>query len=272
MELPDPFYALGDHIGIDLPGARAVFTTRRGGHSSAPYDTLNLGILTDDDPDAVKRNRSDLEEQFGIRLAWRRQVHENTVHIVDGPNDPDVVPADGDGVATATHGVAPLVLAADCLPIAITDGHAVAMVHAGWPGLAKGVIAAGIAAVHALRQGERGHGGDIDTDPKAEPRAVAIDASDNSRPIVAAIGPGAGPCCYEVGDELRERFAEYGPEVQNGRNLDLKRIAAYQLRSAGVEVVYDVDICTICTDEDLLFSHRRDNGVTGRQAGIAWLS
>jgi len=121
----------------------------------------------------------------------------------------------------------------------------VAVVHAGWQGLAAGVIAAGASAVREL-----GSGG----------------------PLAAAIGPGAGPCCYEVGDELRERFAAYGPLVRRGRNLDLKQIARLQLGAAGVPEIADVDRCTICSDSALFFSHRRDRGVTGRQVGIAWLT
>jgi copper oxidase (laccase) domain-containing protein len=90
--------------------------------------------------------------------------------------------------------------------------------------------------------------------------------------LEAAIGPGAGGCCYEVGDEVRARFGGYGEHVRPGRNLDLKAIAREDLLGAGVAVVHDVDLCTICSDPSLFFSHRRDHGVTGRQAGLAWLS
>jgi hypothetical protein len=112
-------------------------------------------------------------------------------------------------------------------------------------GLAGGVIAAGIAAVREL-----GSGG----------------------PLAAAIGPGAGPCCYEVGEELHARFAAYGPQVRRGRNLDLPLIARRQLEAAGVADIRALGICTICADPALFFSHRRDHGVTGRQAGVAWLT
>jgi polyphenol oxidase len=120
------------------------------------------------------------------------------------------------------------------------------MLHAGWRGLADGVIAEGVRAVRELSTG--------------------------APSLAAAIGPGAGPCCYEVGDELRERFAAFGEGVRNGRNLDMKAVAREQLARAGVETVHDVGLCTICSDQALFFSHRRDDGVTGRQAGIAWLS
>jgi copper oxidase (laccase) domain-containing protein len=89
--------------------------------------------------------------------------------------------------------------------------------------------------------------------------------------LTAAIGPGAGPCCYEVGDEVHAAFASLGGEVRRGSNLDLKAIARRRLSEAGVEVVHDAELCTMC-DPSMFFSHRRDGGVTGRQAGLVWLS
>ncbi|HWF54872.1 MAG TPA: polyphenol oxidase family protein [Solirubrobacteraceae bacterium] len=243
-ELPTPFEAQGDHIAIDLPGARALFTTRRGGHSTGPFESLNLGILTEDDPAAVAANRERLGDDHGVEFAWGLQVHAARVQRRDRPND-GADPVEADGQATTTPGVAPMVLGADCLTVAIAGGGAVAVVHAGWKGLAAGVVAEGVTAIREL-----GANGAIE----------------------AAIGPAAGPCCYEVGEELHERFAPYGPGVRRGRNLDLKAIATRQLRDAGVQSVHDVGLCTICAGEDLFFSHRRDRGVTGRQAAIAWLT
>lgn len=239
MSLPDPFFAAGEHIAIELPGARAVFTTRYGGHSGGPYESLNLGLLTDDDRAAVEQNRATLSAELGVHFSYVRQVHGTLVQRLHEPAEP----VEGDGSATASHGVAPIVLTADCLPIAIAGAAAVAVVHAGWRGLAAGVIAEGVAAVREL-----GRGGEL----------------------AAAIGPGAGPCCYEVGDEVREAFAAHGPEVLRGRNVDLKAIARAQLEAAGVSAVHDVGMCTICTEQ--FFSHRRDHGITGRQAGVAWLT
>jgi hypothetical protein len=138
-----------------------------------------------------------------------------------------------------------MVLVADCLPIAVAGGGAVAMLHAGWRGLAEGVLAEGVRAVREL-----GRDG----------------------PLEAAIGPGAGGCCYEVGEEVHRQFASYGERVRKGSNLDLKAIARAQLERAGVQTVHDVQLCTICSSPELFFSHRRDRGITGRQAGIAWLS
>jgi len=251
--LTEPFYARGEHLGVDLPGAQALFTTRRGGFSDGPYASLNLGRLTDDDPDAVRRNRARLEERAGGRLAYIRQVHGTFVRRIAGTGDVGVAPLpdgdvellEADGQATGLRGVAPMVMTADCLPIAVAGDGRVAMLHAGWRGLAEGIVASG---VHALR--ELGAGG----------------------PLEAAIGPGAGGCCYEVGEEVHARFAAYGDDVRRGRNLDLKAIAREDLLGAGVAAVHDVGLCTICSHESLFFSHRRDRGITGRQAGVAWLS
>jgi YfiH family protein len=239
------FTAWGEHFAIDLPGARAVFTTRRGGTSAPPYESLNLGLPTDDAPDAVAANLRLLARATRVELAYGRQVHGAEVLRMSAGNPPGTEPPEADGVATAAHGVGALVLTADCLAIAIAGGGSVAMVHAGWHGLACGVIAAGVAAVRDL-----GSGG----------------------PLAAAIGPGAGPCCYEVGGELHQRFAAYGPNVRRGANLDLKLIARLQLEAAGVADVADTGLCTICSSPDLFFSHRRDRGITGRQAGVAWLT
>jgi polyphenol oxidase len=244
VRLPKPFRAEGEHVAIDLPGARVLFTTRRGGFSRGPYASLNLGRLTDDEPQAVERNRHSLEESLRVRFAYGRQVHGAHVQTVDRPTaNGAVLPPESDGQATARRGLAPMVLTADCLPVAIASPGAVAMIHAGWRGLAAGVLSEGVSALRAL--GAEG-------------------------PFEAAIGPGAGPCCYEVGAEVH---AEFGPEApRHGRNLDLKAIAREQLTRTGVAAVHDAELCTICSDPSLFFSHRRDHGITGRQAGIAWLS
>jgi YfiH family protein len=149
-----------------------------------------------------------------------------------------------DGQVTATPDVAPVALVADCLPVAVTGDGAVAMLHAGWRGLAAGIIGEGVRALRAL-------GGE--------------------GPLVAAIGPGAGACCYEAGTEVHEAFADVA-DAHHGTHVDLRAVARRRLAEAGVEDVADLPICTICSDPDLLFSHRRDHGVTGRQAGLAWLT
>lgn len=243
MRLRQPFHRAGEHVAIDLPGAGVLFTTRHGGISKGPYSSLNLGRWTDDDAPAVERNRSLLASELGIRFAYGRQVHGATVTRASEPLGDHAAPARADGQATAVRGIGALVLTADCLPVAVAASGAVAMVHAGWRGLELEVIAEGIRAVREL-------GGE--------------------GPVRAAIGPGAGICCYEVGEEIHARFAGYGTSVRRGRKLDLKAIARAQLERSGAEEVHDVGICTICSRH--FFSHRRDRGVTGRQAGIAWLT
>jgi YfiH family protein len=245
MQPPAPFYELAGHFGVELPGARAVFTTRRGGGSSGPYASLNLGFSTDDDPDSAARNRATLLAELGAPpAAFMYQIHSAEVRVLDQPAQASER-VRVDGQATALTGIAPAAVGADCLPIAIAGGGAVAVVHAGWRGLEGGVIAAGVRAVRGL-------------------------AGDPSDELGAAIGPGAGPCCYEVGPEVHARFA--GDELaRDGDNLDLKAIAVAQLERAGVAAVHDLGMCTIC-EPTLFFSHRRDAGVTGRQAGLAWLT
>jgi YfiH family protein len=165
------------------------------------------------------------------------------VHRAETLPDPPHL-SQGDGIVASGAERAGMVLVADCLPVAVAGSGAAAVLHAGWRGLSQGVVATGLAAL-------REHGRD--------------------GPFFAAIGPGIGACCYEVGPEVHEVFASYGPEVRRGNNLDLAAVARAQLRAEGVEVVHDVGLCTACHPE-LFFSHRRDRGVTGRQAGIAWLS
>jgi len=253
VRLPEPFYARGEHLAIDLPGAHALFTTRRGGFSKGPYASLNLGRLTGDRRDAVRRNRAHLEARTGVRPAYIRQVHGTCVRRIMGVDDVGVAPLpdgdvellEADGQATRLPGVAPMVMTADCLPIAFAGPGAVAILHAGWRGLAAGIVAEGVGAI----------------------RALGVDG-----PIEAAVGPGAGVCCYEVGEEVHAEFAPYGDRVRRGCNLDLKAVAREELVRAGVAAVHDVGLCTICSDESLFFSHRRDHGVTGRQAGLAWLN
>jgi YfiH family protein len=246
VDLPAPFGWVGDHIGCTLPGGRVLFTTRRGGVSRPPYDTLNLGVLTADDRAAVDANRDRLAALIGIareRTIQGWQVHAATVRRVHELPGADAPLAEADGQATALDGIAAVVLTADCLPIALVAPQAVAIVHAGWRGLAGGVIAEGVAALREL--GAPGE-------------------------IRAAIGPGAGVCCYETGPEVHAAFAAYGELARRGAHADLKHVARRQLLDAGVAEVHDTAICTMCAPAGLLFSHRRDGGMTGRQAGVVW--
>jgi YfiH family protein len=222
---------------VALPGARALFSTRRGGVSEGPYESLNLGILTDDEPDRVTENRRRAAAAAGVgaeRMAIGWQEHGTELHewqaAPDGGAPPHV-----DGQLTSLEGLALLVLTADCLPVALaSDDGRIAMLHCGWRPLAGDIV------------------------------AKAVDRFD--RAPAAAVGPGIGRCCYEVGEEVLERFADLDG-VADGRMLDLRAVAEAKLRAAGVERVEHVDHCTSCRP-DLYFSHRRDNGVTGRQGGL----
>jgi YfiH family protein len=242
LDLPAPFRAAGDHLAVDLESAHALFTTRRGGASAGPYATFNMGTTIGPQPADVLANRRELEDGLGVTLAYGHQVHGTRVIVAKARREKA---EQADGQITAAAGVAATVMVADCLPVAVSGEGAVAMLHAGWRGLAAGIIGAGVARLRAL--GVQG-------------------------PLRAAIGPGAGPCCYEVGEEVRTAFSGHGPAMRHGGNIDLKAIAARELEHAGVEHVHDVGLCTICSDPSLFFSHRRDRGVTGRQAGLAWLS
>jgi YfiH family protein len=223
-----------------------LFTTRRGGVSAAPYDTLNLGVLTDDDDAAVDANRDRLAALIQIareRTLQGLQVHGTHVRRVRELPDAGAALADADGQATALADVAAVVLTADCLPVALVGEAAVAMIHAGWRGLAGDVLGEGVRALREL--GARGE-------------------------LRAAIGPGAGPCCYEAGPEVHAAFAAYGEQARRGAHADLKLVARRQLLRAGVDEVHDAGLCTLCAPAGLFFSHRRDAGPTGRQAGVVW--
>jgi YfiH family protein len=242
--LAAPFRWEGDHVAADLPGARALFSTRGGGVSQGPYASLNLGLLTDDDEAAVGENRRRLAAATGCpreRIVYGRQVHGATVRRATEPPGRARPLAEEDGQATALAGHPALVFTADCLPVLLASGGAVAALHAGWRGLAAGILAEGVAALRDL--GATG-------------------------PVHALVGPGARGCCYEVGDEVHAAFAAYGARAGE-RNLDLAAVARAKLAEAGADAVDDVGLCTIC-EPDLFFSHRRDAGVTGRQAGVVW--
>lgn len=190
----------------------------------------------------VRETRKQIEERLGVSSIFATQVHGNTVVISEITGPGGQVSNGADALITRARGMAPSVHTADCLPIALAARGVVASVHAGWRGLDCEVIDAAVQTLKRL------------TDEDAE--------------VTAAIGPGAGPCCYEVGPELHERF----PDFVSGANLDLKAIARHQLGKAGVSTVYDCDLCTICDPEHELYSYRREGESTGRQALFTWLS
>jgi polyphenol oxidase len=228
-----------------MPGATAAFSTRVGGVSEAPFDGLNLGLFTEDEPAAVAENRRRMADALGFapeQVAIGRQVHgaELAIHTCSQQPSPFARPGgpipEVDGHVTARPDLALLVFVADCVPVALSGPGGVAMLHCGWRGLAAGIVANGVEAVQA-------------TD--------------------AAIGPSIGPCCYEVGGEVLGAFAGLGGGVASGRMLDLPEVARRLLREAGVARIESSGLCTSCEPE-LFFSHRRDAGRSGRQAGIVW--
>jgi len=231
-------------LSWDVPGPYSVaFSTRGGGVSEGTFDSLNLGLMTHDEPTNVEENRRRLCEAAGAevaRLAMNRQVHAATVNRAE----PGERSREGDGLWTDEPGVPMLKLTADCLPIALVrengEKPALALLHAGRLGLLQGIVDAGVAAL----------GGQL----------------------AAVIGPGIGPCCYEVGGEVADPYrARFGADALRGRNLDLWTVAERVLRAAGVESVERLDLCTAC-DSARFFSHRRDGPITGRQGVIGYVT
>jgi len=237
-------------IDWDAPGPyRVAFSTRLGGVSDGPFKSLNLGIRTDDDPARVVENRTRLcaaagADPDGATMAWQRHGATVTRARPRGIVTPGTVYDHCDGLWSDERGRAMLLLTADCLPIAIaaTEGPpGVGILHAGWRGLLAGIVAAGTRAL-------------------------------GDRPLAAAIGPSIGPCCYAVGNEVARPFREaFGDDVVRDGRLDLWTSAERALRAAGVARVDRFDVCTSC-EHERFFSHRRDNGHTGRQGVIAYVA
>jgi polyphenol oxidase len=230
-------------IRWDAEGCVVAFTTRAGGVSEGPYSSLNLGRKSGDDVARVDENRrlacaavgADLE-----KLALNYQVHSARVLRAI----PGVRGRHADGLWTEEVGLPILAMSADCLPIVLSRSGrpGVAVLHAGWRGLLAGIVEAG---AQALRDGDA---------------------------LSAAIGPAIGPCCYEVGEEVRAPFRErFGDDVVHRSHLDLWTSAERALRAAGIDRVDRFDRCTACEPETF-FSHRRDYGTTGRQGVIAYVA
>lgn len=224
---------------------RAWVSTREGGCSNGPFAGLNLGDHVDDDPAAVGRNRALLMEQLGVRPAWLQQVHGVEVASADAGTV-----ARADASWTCTPGLACAVLTADCLPVLFCDraGTRVAAAHAGWRGLANGVLERTLAALDV---------------PASE--------------ILAWLGPAIGPQAFEVGPEVRDAFVgeqseaalAFAPSPRAGHYLaDLYALAHLRLARAGVESVYGGGFCT--WSDPRFYSYRRA-ARTGRFASLIWL-
>ncbi len=228
-------------------GAVLLFSTRCGGVSRAPYDSLNLGRSTEDDPEAVAQNRTRLLTAAGLdpeRLATAGQVHGARIVEVTAPgHHPDC-----DALVTRVPGVALAVTTADCMSLLYQAPGVVAAVHSGWRGTADAMPTAALTAVCRLAG--------------CAPDAVRV-----------AIGPAIRGCCYEVGDDVARHFPAAAVRATEGRpRLDLPTAARLALEQAGVpaEHIDDTGACTYC-EPALYFSHRRDQGRTGRHWGVAAL-
>ncbi len=235
------------------PGVHAFTTLRHGiGASQPPFDTLNLGnrhAADGDDPVTVERNRQLLIEHARLPSAphWLKQVHGvDVVRFETGSNGDEAI---ADASVTSTPGVMLAILTADCLPVVIAaeDGCEVAAAHAGWRGLATGVLEATVAAMR--------------TPPER---------------VLAWLGPAAGPHAYEVGEEVFRAFVGHDPAsiaafvaTRPGHwRVDLYALARMRLAQAGVTRVHGGDLCTI-SEPQHFFSHRRD-ARTGRMATLVW--
>ena len=233
----------------DAPGPYcAAFSTRVGGVSDGPYRSLNLGILTGDEPERVIENRRRLcgavdADPERATMAWQQHGPRVVEARPTGILTAGAVFEQCDGFWSDEPGRAMVLVTADCLPVAVcrTDGEAaLAVLHVGWRGLLAGIVQAGVEAL-------------------------------GDSPLAAVIGPGIGPCCYEVGEEVaRPYLAAFGEDVVEDGRLDLWTATERALRATSCERVERLDLCTAC-DPELFFSHRRDRGVTGRQGIIGYV-
>ena len=225
---------------------RALITTRAGGVSRGVYAGLNLGLGSDDDIEAVSRNRAKLRQWLPAEPLWLRQVHGTTVADADAVKDSP----EADAAVARRDGAVCAVLTADCLPLLLCDdeGTVVAAAHAGWRGLCSGVIEQTLRA--------------MDRPPRA---------------LLAYLGPAIGPAAYEVGAEVREAFvaadaqseAAFSPGKPGKFRADLYALARRRLARSGVTRIYGGGYCTY-TERERFYSYRRD-GATGRMASLIWI-
>lgn len=249
-----PTKAAPTNADWDAPANVHAFSTTRDGPgvSRAPFDRFNLGARCGDEPAHVAANRAALIKTGGLPSApnWLQQVHGTQVLRLEAPPRDGVIEPEADAAVSSTPAVVLAILTADCLPIVFCNraGTEIAAAHAGWRGLAAGVLEATVAAMHS--------------------------APDD---LLAWIGPAAGPAHYEIGVEVQDAFvavdegasAAFVPTRPGHWMVDLPMLARRRLGAVGVHAVYGGMHCTIA-DAGRYFSHRRD-GRTGRIATLAWL-
>jgi polyphenol oxidase len=225
---------------------RAIQTTRRGGHSAAPYDSLNFGMHVGDEAMTVAANRNLLNTVVPSEPVWMEQVHGRNVILAEAAG---CAPSADACITRAANAVC-TVMTADCLPVFLCDdaGTVAGVVHAGWRGMAAGVI---------------------------ESTVVAMKTVPSS--LMAWLGPAIGPQAFEVGAEVREVFLQLDPDSEfaftprDGKYLaDIYLLARQRLHALGITRISGGDFCTY-SDADRFFSYRRD-GRTGRMASLIWLS
>lgn len=241
-----PSLALKTSLLWPLPeNINSVFSGRQGGVSLSPYDSFNLGDHVGDSPEAVAQNRALLLDALpgADCIQWLNQVHGSDVVEAEARNTSQVLTADA--VTTTQIGVVCAVLTADCLPVLFCDseGKRVAAAHAGWRGLAGGVL------LNTLK------------------------CFDDPSKVSAYLAPAIGPTAFEVGPEVRDAFAwasDHCFAAGQGDRLyaDIFKLARQQLEAAGIGAVYGGGVCTASAPEHY-FSFRRD-GVTGRQVSLIW--
>lgn len=228
---------------------KALSTIRQGGFSKPPFDSFNLGMHVGDDEQDVKNNRALLTQSLPHPPKWLDQTHSADIITIDEANSQTYQTSQADGFYTRLSNVPLAIMTADCLPIFLTDkqGTQIAIVHAGWRGLAQGIIK----------------------------NALSL-FSGNPADIIAYLGPAIGPLAFEVGEDVVNSFAPklFSPcfnKQENGKFLaDIFAIASLQLKELQVEQIYSELLCTY-TDPVRFFSYRRD-GQTGRLAHLIWLS
>ena len=243
MNSPHPDWIVPDWPAP--PDVRALITTRAGGASTGPFASFNLGLRAGDDPQAVAANRARLGTLLPQPPRWLRQVHGSVVVDADAlSGEPEA-----DAAIARQPGTVCAVLVADCVPVLLADraGTTVGIAHAGWRGLARGVIENTVGAM-------KGAG----------------------RDLIAYLGPGIGPAAFEVGNDVREAFlardaaaaAAFKPHADGKWLADLYLLARQSLKRSGVAEVHGGTLCTY-SDARRFFSYRRER-TTGRMAALIW--